>query len=120
MAPPPDMYRGVSNPRWTPTKKELREHAINNLVLFITNDGDMYRRYLVPTYETNLKRMARGKYSKAKAQKAFEQIVEAGGRKYAREFGVSTHAVYRNQKSKVKPAAAKELRQLFEAEAPYM
>ncbi len=62
-------------------KDEVRE-----LQLFIENDGALYRQQYQPILKNLALKKARGVYDSAKAAKLFGYLVDAGAKKYAREF----------------------------------
>lgn len=58
---------------------------VDDLVLFATNDGDLYRQSAKPIIENLAKKMAKGAYDPTAALKAWGYFVENGARKYAWE-----------------------------------
>ncbi len=59
---------------------------IRELQLFIENDGALYRQQNLPILRNLALKKARGVYDSAKAAKLFGYLVDAGAKKYAREF----------------------------------
>lgn len=61
--------------------------AARELLLYIENDGDLYRQQYLPI-DANLKRkIKRGVFDKALAVKLFMYLADNGAKKYVREFG---------------------------------
>lgn len=63
-------------------KEQARE-----LGLYIENDGELYRQITTPLIKNYSRKKLNGKYSKRLALKGILPLVEAGRRKYIREFG---------------------------------
>lgn len=64
----------------------LDHDAMRELMLYVDTDGTLYRR-MTQSIERNLFiKMRSGKYDPKKAPKAWENLLEAGAKKYAREF----------------------------------
>jgi hypothetical protein len=72
----------------------IDEHAASELELFIENDGDLYRSQTVPTFKNLATKKARGEYKHDLAVKLFSYLVEAGAKKYAKEFGGTWHQMF--------------------------
>ena len=62
-------------------------HEATELTLFIENDADLYRQQMQPIQKNLVTKLARGIYSKAKAEKAWMYLAESGAKKYVKEFG---------------------------------
>lgn len=71
----------VSNPA------EVDEHAVRELSLYIENDSDIYRQHTMPVFKNLSRKWRRGTFDASKAPKAFSYVVEAGAKKYHKEFG---------------------------------
>lgn len=56
------------------------------LVLFIENDGDLYRQQMQPIRKNLATKMAKGVYDRTKAEKLWMYLVENGAKKYAKDF----------------------------------
>ena len=69
----------------TTKKHTIRKEVVNELVLFITNDGETYKRTLcfIDNYRRKVKR---GTFDKGKAVKGFVSIVQIGMKEYARQI----------------------------------
>lgn len=63
------------------------EHSAHKLELYIENDADLYRQMTTPIHKNLATKKARGEYKHDLAVKAFMHLMEAGAKKYAREFG---------------------------------
>lgn len=63
------------------------EHASQELRLFIDNDGDLYRQQRVPIEDNLLRKKIKGTFDAAKSVKLWGYLVEAGAKKYVKEFG---------------------------------
>ena len=55
--------------------------------LFVDNDGEIYRGLIRPLINNYARRLVKGDLDAVKAVKGFVHPVEAGMKKYAREFG---------------------------------
>lgn len=62
-------------------------HASRELELYIDNDADLYRQQTTPILKNLATKMARGIYDKAKAEKMWMYLMDAGAKKYAKEHG---------------------------------
>lgn len=76
--------RGVNE---TNVTEAVDEDMIDELVLFITNDGDIYRQRIQPIIKNLKRKQARGIYDPELAVKAFSYAAQDGLKKYAKEFG---------------------------------
>ncbi|HEV3059617.1 MAG TPA: hypothetical protein VGY48_15310 [Vicinamibacterales bacterium] len=57
------------------------------LKIFIDNDGDLYRQQTTPIHKNLVTKIAKGVYDKTKAEKLWGYLVEAGAKKYSKEYG---------------------------------
>lgn len=57
------------------------------IFLFVDNDGEIYERIIEPLINNYARRLVKGDLDAVKAVKGFIHPVEAGMKKYAREFG---------------------------------
>lgn len=57
------------------------------IFLFVDNDGEIYRGLIRPLINNYARRLVKGALDAVKAVKGFIHPVEAGMKKYAREFG---------------------------------
>ena len=94
-------------------------HAAQELLLWIKNDGDLYRQRYSPINKNLTIKKAQGKYDHDKAAKLFGYLVEAGAKRYDEE--VNGAKKYHGRippyfTKKVREAVAQELRDEFEDE----
>lgn len=59
----------------------------HELRLFIDNDGDLYRQRFMPILKNQCKHRKRGRYDAKKSIVGWMHLVDAGAKKYAKEFG---------------------------------
>lgn len=89
------------------------KEAVRELVLVITNDGDLYRQHTTPMIENLKKKVAKGKYDRELAVKLWQYLADEGVRRYDKEFGSGRGSV-----SMLNPATrraiAEELRDYYE------
>ena len=96
----------------------LRDHDItstddvNELVLYITNDGDLYRRRTLPIISNLAKKMKRGAYDPELAVKAWQYLADDGVRKYDKEFGSDGGKLFLDKATRTE--IARELRDYYE------
>lgn len=57
------------------------------IFLYVDNDGEIYRGLITPLINNYARRLVKGDLDAVKAVKGFIHPVEAGMKKYAREFG---------------------------------
>ncbi len=91
----------------------IDEHAATELKLFIDNDADLHRQQHVPIQKNLATKKVRSQYKHDLAVKAFGYLVEAGAKKYAKEFGGTWHQMFNVPTRK---AVAEELTKDFETE----
>lgn len=84
----------------------------HDLVLFINNDGDLYRRQHQPIQKNLATKKARGTYRHELATKLFGYLAESGAKKYARENRMGTW--YKAFDVETRRLAAGELTRAFE------
>jgi hypothetical protein len=65
----------------------IDKEALRELVLFIENDGDLYRQQTTSIIKNLSTKMAKGEYDKDKALKLWAYLMDAGAKKYAKNFG---------------------------------
>lgn len=66
------------------------EAEARELRLFIDNDGDLYRQQTTSIMKNLATKLAKGVYDRQKAEKLWMYLVEAGAKKYNREFGTES------------------------------
>lgn len=89
------------------------EHAVTELKLYIDNDAALHRQQHVPIQKNLATKMVRSQYKHDLAAKLFGHLVEAGAKKYAKEFGGTWHQLFDVPTRK---AVAEELTRDFEGE----
>ena len=81
--------RGLNGSRTVrrPASRGLRGAAeARELILFIENDGDLYRQQMQPIKKNLVTKVAKGVYDRTKAEKLWMYLVESGAKKYAKDF----------------------------------
>ena len=61
-------------------------HAVNELYLYIINNGDIHRKRIQPIIKNYRKKMAKGGFDEKLAVKGFLQAVNDGIKAYGKEF----------------------------------
>lgn len=87
--------------------ENVDEETVRELVLFTTNDGDIYRQRIQPIIKNLKRKQARGIYDPELAVKAFSYAAQDGMKKYAKEFGGL--GLQRGQIGKTRMAVATQL-----------
>lgn len=59
----------------------------NELYLYVTNNGDLYRKMIQPIHKNLQQKIKSGKYSGELAPQAFYNAVDQGAKMYTKEFG---------------------------------
>lgn len=59
------------------------------LLLYATNDGNLYRQMITPVIASLRKKAVKGTYDKEKAVDAFYRIATEASKKYNKDFGYS-------------------------------
>ena len=85
---------------------------VDELVLYITNDGDLYRSRALPTIANLARKLKRGSYDKDLAIKAWQYLADDGVRKYDKEFVSGQGKLFLDKATRT--AIAKELRDYYE------
>ena len=65
------------------------KHMVDELKLFIDNDGQLYKQRLVPIVKNIQKKMKSGKYDHKKAPKLWMYLVDDAAKEYVKEFGTT-------------------------------
>ncbi len=60
---------------------------MDDMKLFIENDGDLYRQQFQPIRKNLMAKLAKGVYDHDKAAKLFVYLIESGDKKYSKEGG---------------------------------
>ncbi len=84
----------------------IDQHAATELELFIDNDGDLHRQMTTPIHKNLITKKARGEYKHDLAVKAFGHLMDAGAKRYAKEFGGVWHQMF-------SPATRREVAERF-------
>lgn len=93
--------------------KDIDQHAADELKLFIDNDADLYRHQTTSIHKNLATKKVRSQYQHDLAVKLFGYLVEAGAKKYAKEFGGTWNHLFNVPTRK---AVAEELTREFETE----
>lgn len=89
--------------------------SARELVLFIENDGQLYHSQFVPIVKNLRLKMAKGVYDPEKAVKLWMYLMDAGAKKYVRDFGGGTWNLVFSVATRQE--AAREFNQSFLTEA---
>jgi hypothetical protein len=69
-------------------KKSLNgSDEVDELVLYATNDADLYRQRIQPIIKNLQKKVKKGIYDKNKALVMWKRVADEAAKKYLREFG---------------------------------
>lgn len=90
--------------------------AARELELYIDNDADLYRQQFIPIVKNLMLKRRRGVYDRELAVKLFMYLMDAGAKKYLKEFGTGgkIDTVF-NRNTRLQ--AARAFRDSFETEA---
>ena len=88
---------------------------VRELVLYITNDGDLYRQRTTPIIENLKRKVKKGNYDRELAVKAWQYLADDGVRKYDKEFGSGRGSLTLLDKA-TREEIARELRDYYEEE----
>lgn len=72
----------------------MLSHEAQELVLYIENDGDLYRQQNQPILRNLANKAAQGKYDHQKAIKLWLYLMDNGAKKYAKEFGGTWNTMF--------------------------
>lgn len=67
--------------------ESFNKDNVRELVLYITNDADLYRQRITPIVKNLQKHLAKGRYNATEAQKSWKRLADEGAKKYNKEFG---------------------------------
>ncbi len=62
------------------------EHMLDELELFIDNDGALYESRSLPIYKNLERKWKRGVFDQTKAAKGFSYLIDDGAKKFHRDF----------------------------------
>jgi len=85
---------------------------VDELVLYITNDGDLYRSRALPIINNLKKKYAKGTYDNDLAVKAFMYLADDGVRKYDKEYGSGQGKLFLDKATREE--IARQLRDYYE------
>lgn len=77
----------LSFAEYTALVESMDKVAVDELVLYIENDGDLYRQRTSPIIANMKRKFKKGTYDAELAVKAYMYLVDDGAKKYAKEFG---------------------------------
>lgn len=103
----PDLANAVAG-----VVKAVSDVDVRELVLYIENDGDLYRQQKQPIEKNLTRKWQKGQYDHSKAPKAWMYLVDNGAKKYMKEFGGPGDAFDKATRM----AAAQELADTWQAE----
>jgi hypothetical protein len=89
------------------------ERAADELVLWLDNDGDIYRQRYIPIVKNMVRKKAQGKYDRNAAVKGWMYAVDDAAKSYVREVR-SEYKWHDLFPKSVRERAARELRDRFE------
>ena len=92
---------------------------VRELVLYITNDGELYRGMARSIIDNMRRKRKSGKYDSALAVKGWMYLADAGVRKYDKEFGSGRGSLTMLNKA-TREAIAEELMEYYEDEISYV
>ncbi len=72
--------------RSNPGRGSYDEHAATELRLYVDNEGDLYRGHTQAVHNNLARKYLKGTYDHAKAPILWGYLVDAGAKKYAKEF----------------------------------
>tara|TARA_Y100000310_G_scaffold265162_1_gene276054 strand:- start:2536 stop:4146 length:1611 start_codon:yes stop_codon:yes gene_type:complete len=72
-------------------------NAADELKMYIENDAQLYKSQLVPIVKNMQRKMKSGKYDHKKAPKLWMYLVDAGAKKYVKEFGGDVRSMFDKQ-----------------------
>jgi len=101
------------NQRMPRARQPVDDAAVRELVLYITNDGELYRRQVIPIIDNLRKKIKRNVYDADKAVKLWKYLADAGAKKYTQEFGTPDAMIF---SPATREAVAVELRDNYDEE----
>lgn len=83
------VMREMTEPRMhnVQDREYMNPVEMNELKMYIINDGDLYRQRVVPMINNLQKKLAKGQYDHNMAPKMWLYLVDEGAKKYVRDFG---------------------------------
>ncbi len=104
---------GFKVPKVLPFNESVNEGDTESreLKLYIDNDGQLYNSRFMPIIKNLSKKMKKGNYDKKLAIKGFMYLVDAGAKKYVKDFGGNARDMF-SKKDRI--AVASDLADEFE------
>lgn len=96
----------------------VSQEDVDELVLYITNDGALYRQMTTPIIENMKRKRKSGKYDDTLAVKGWMHLADEGVRRYDKEFGSGRGSLTMLNKA-TREAIARELKEYYEDEISY-
>jgi hypothetical protein len=93
------------------------EDAARELELYIDNDRDFYFQQFIPIVKNLMLKRRKGVYNRELAVKLFMYLMDAGAKKYVREFGTAGQKIDAMFNKNTRLLAARAFRDSFENEA---
>lgn len=94
--------------------EQVDKHALNHLVMWIENDGDLYRQQFQPILKNLMTKRARGVFDRVKAEKLWMYLMDSGAKKLRAEFpGDYPRPWHVHFNVATRKAAAKEFNEQF-------
>lgn len=106
------MKRYIKSSNYLINRDITSAEDVDELVLYITNDGHLYRNKTVYIINNLARKMKAGKYDPELAVKAWQYLADEGVREYDREFGSGKGSLTLLPK-KTRIDIAKELRDYY-------
>ena len=93
--------------------EELSEEA-RELKLYIDNDSQLYKQRYIPILKNLSHQKKRNKFNKSMAVKTFMYLVDAGAKRYTRDFGGNPKDVFsKSKRTELAKEYAKEFGSIF-------
>lgn len=94
------------------------DSALRELLLYIENDGQLYRQHTTPIIKNLARKKLKGTYDTDLAAKLYKYLADDGAKKYARDFA-NANEWNRIFSVAVRKKAAEELRDYYDDEVDY-
>lgn len=96
----------------------VSKEDVNELVLYITNDGRLYKQMTTPIINNMKRKRKNGNYDDSLAVKGWQHLADEGVRRYDKEFGSGRGSLSMLNKA-TRMAIAEELKEYYEDEVSY-
>lgn len=110
--------RYTSKPVLCARDTQVSQEDVRELVLYITNDGNLYRQMTTPIIKNMKRKRKSGKYDDTLAVKGWMHLADEGVRRYDKEFGSGKGSLTMLNKA-TREAIAEELKEYYEDEISY-